>query len=161
MGDQYQLQETINGVMFSYTERGQDPTVSQAAGRTTKEGDYEDYFVWADGDTTQAYVVMDVDAGDEKIKILARVSKNDWWKYKIRVDNQSFKRRKKNDAAWSSAQPVTNLWIRINEGGEVPHRLDKIELGGTEGDFAVITHQGSTCTVVWNPATRRYQRVCQ
>jgi hypothetical protein len=160
MGGEYQLQETINGVTFTYFERGQDPTVSQAVGRTVKEGDYEDYFLWTDGDGSHNYVVMDVDAGEEKIKFLARVSKNDWWKYKIKVDNQTFRRRNKiND--WSPARPVTDLWVQINEAGEVPHRVAKIELGGTEGDFAVITHPGSTCTVVWNPATRRYQRVCQ
>ena len=160
MGDQYQLQETINGVTFTYTERGQDPVVQQIAGRTTKEGDYEEYFLWVTNDSNQSYVVMDVDAGDEKIKILARVSKDDWWKYKIKLDNQTFRRRNKTND-WSNAAPIANLWIRINQAGEIPHHFDKIELGGTEGDFAVITHQGSTCTVVWNPATRRYQRVCQ
>jgi hypothetical protein len=160
MGSEYQLQETINGVTFTYFERSQDPTVSETAGRTMKEGDYEDYFLWADGDATQTHVVMDLDAGDEKLKILARASKNDWWKYKIKVDSQTFRRRKKNDADWSPPQPVTKLRIKINEAGEVAHPVSRIDLGGPEGDFAVITHPGSTCTVIWNPATRRYQRVC-
>ena len=148
----YQVQETINGVTLSYDGPEQDP----AADPTTGQGDLEDYFLWMDGDTPATHVVMDVDAGNGRIKILARQAKQIWWKYRIHVNTQEFERRQKGDAQWSPRRPVTMLFIKV-DGEANARRMESI---GISNDNARIEHQGSNCSVTWNPATRRYVRRC-
>ena len=42
----YQLQETIEGVTFTYRDPGQDPSFSQVNG-PTGDGNFEDVLLWA------------------------------------------------------------------------------------------------------------------
>ncbi|HEX2501269.1 MAG TPA: hypothetical protein VHO73_07400 [Methylomirabilota bacterium] len=162
MGEQYELQETINGVTFIYRAPEVDPTVKPLAGGTFKEGDYEDQFFWVDGDDPpETFVIMDAEPGgaSDVVKVFARDAARNWWKYKINTTNQTWRRRNRTTAP-GAPRPVSQLRIKVNQLGEATHPIATIEVGGTLGDYCVVTHPGSTCTIVWNPATRRYQRVC-
>jgi hypothetical protein len=153
----YPVHETINDVTLTYTGPDQDPVKAE---RTT-EGDLEDYFLWVDvEDTPATHVVMDVNTGEQKIKILARQSKEVWWKYKIFLNTNplTFQRRHKG-GDWEPEQPAPVTALRIKLSSEnASHPVDSMSISN---DNARIEYRGSNCSLTWNPATRRYSLRCR
>ena len=46
-------------------------------------------------------------------------------------------------------------------GGELEHPVTEVRPTGPSGEEGtLIIHPGSTCRMIWNPATRRYTKVC-
>jgi len=152
----YPVQETINDVTLTYTGPDQNPV--RASGVT--EGDLEDYYLWVDTEDAPAtHVVMDVNTGEQKIKILARQSKDAWWKYKIFLNTSppTFQRRHKGgDWEPDQAAPVTTLRIKLSNEKDA-HPVDTMSISN---DNARLEYRGSNCSVIWNPATRRYSLRC-
>ena len=154
----YELQETIAGVTFKYRGRGTDPYVSSARGLRRKEGDYEDLLLRATGDDAAMPVVDARPTTFDSVSILSYQGKARFWRYTIDTLSQTWTR----DGGKGSSQPrpVSALRIRIKRDGEIEHVPSQIQIAGTRGEYVSIIHPGSTCRMVWNPATRRYIQVC-
>jgi hypothetical protein len=91
------------------------------------------------------------------VSILTYQGKTRFWPYAIDTLSQTWTRDGGTGA--SEARPVSDLRIRIDRNGEVEHTPAQIQIVGTRGEYVSIIHPGSTCRMVWNPATRRYTRV--
>ncbi|HEX2501268.1 MAG TPA: hypothetical protein VHO73_07395 [Methylomirabilota bacterium] len=160
MGDStaWELQETIQGVTFTYRSRGGDPIVPTAAGRRNDVGDFEDMLLSAGGDDPAMPVVDARPITFDVISILTYEGKGRFWRYTVNTTNQTWTRDDGSGA--SPARPVSDLRIKIDRAGETEHAPSEIEVAGTRGEYVSIIHPGSTCRMVWNYATRRYTRVC-
>jgi hypothetical protein len=161
MSESYELQEMMNGVTFIYSAPEQDPTVKRLNGGEPTQGDYEDLFLWVDvDDPPDTFVIMDAEPGgaNDVVKIFTRDASRNWWKYKINTGQRTWRRRNRN-TGFGASRPLNQLRIKVN-GEAHPHPIDNVQVGGAMGEYCVVTYPGSTCTMVWNPATRRYQLYC-
>jgi hypothetical protein len=154
----YELQETIHGVTFTYRSRGEDPVVTEGFGRTNRAGDFEDMLLSAAGDEQAMPIVDARPISFDVVSILAYQGKGQFQRYTINTTTQTWTRD--GGAGRSEVRPVSDLRIRIDQADETEHAAAEIEVAGTRGEYVSLIHEGSTCRVVWNPATRRYVRVC-
>src|SRR5262245_29580871 len=154
----YELHETIHGVTFTYRSRGEDPLVAEGLGRTNRGGDYEDMLLSAVGDDPAMPIVDARPISFDVVSILTYLGKGQFWRYTINTASQTWTRD--GGTGRSGVRPVSDLRIRINEEGEVERTPAQIKVAGTRGEYVSLTHPGSTCRVVWNPATRRFVQVC-
>ena len=154
----YELQETIEGVTFTYRGRGADPVVSDAVGRTNNGGDYEDMRLRANGDDAVMPIIDARPLTFDVVSILAYEGKARFWRYTIDTLSQTWTRD--GGKGPSEARPVSDLRIRIERDGAIEHTPTQIEIVGTRGEYVSLIQPGSTCRMVWNPATRRYVQVC-
>jgi hypothetical protein len=154
----YELQETIHGVTFTYRSRGADPFVAAPRGLRNDGGDYEDMLLWAMGDDPAMPVVDARPITFDLVSILTYHGKARFWRYTVDTLSQTWTRD--GGAGPSEPRPVSDLRIRIDGDGDAEHTPEQIQIAGTRGEYVLIIHPGSTCRMVWNPATRRYTRVC-
>jgi hypothetical protein len=154
----YELQETIQGVTFTYRSRGEDPFVAEGLGRTNSGGDYEDMLLRADGDDAVMPIVDARPITFDVVSILTYQGKTQFWRYTLNTATQTWTRD--GGAGPSEVRPVSDLRIRIDQDGEIEHTPSQVQVAGTRGEYVSLVHPGSTCRMVWNPATRRYTQVC-
>ena len=154
----YELQETIHGVTFTYRTRGEDPLVMEGFGRTNRGGDYEDMLLSAVGDEHGMPIVDARPISFDVVSILAYQGKGQFQRYTINTASQTWTRD--GGAGRSEVRPVSDLRIKLDQEEEIEHAAAQIEVAGTRGEYVSLIHEGSTCRVVWNPATRRYVQVC-
>lgn len=154
----YELQETIRGVTFIYREPGVDPAIKSGANVTTKSGDFEDVSLRASGDPA-GMLLVDAKTPGQVTHVLTSAAKGAFWRYEIDTRRQEWKRRA-GPGPWSPPRPVSDLWIRTT--GEIDeHSIGEMQPGGPAGqEGTLVIYPGSTCRMVWNPATRRYTLVC-
>jgi hypothetical protein len=154
----YELQEIIEGVTFTYRGRGTDPVVADAPSLRNNGGDYEDMLLRSSRDDAAMPIVDARPITFDLVSILAYEGKARFWRYTIDTVSQTWSR---DDGKGSSeVRPVSDLRIRIDRKGEIEQTPDQIQIVGTRGEYVAVIHPGSTCRMVWNPATRRYVRVC-
>ncbi len=153
----YQLQETIEGVTFTYRDPGQDPSFSQVNG-PTGDGNFEDVRLWAVGDSPDMFL-MDAETPSNVTRLMTYGGPGKFWRYRINTGSQRWQRRKPGQGWSQPPRPVSDLRIRID--GEVEHPVTEVRPTGPSGEEGtLIIHPGSTCRMIWNPATRRYTKVC-
>ena len=153
----YELHETIEGVTFTYRSRGADPVVADARGRSSSGGDYEDMLLWAGGDDAVMPIVDARAITFDQVSILTYQGKTRFWRYTVDTLTQTWTRD--GGAGPSEGRPVSDLRIKV-EGDTTEHTPSQIQIVGIRGEYVSLIHPGSTCRMIWNPATRRYTRVC-
>jgi hypothetical protein len=154
----YELHEIVEGVTFTYRAQGEDPFVPESLGRANSGGDYEDMLLSAAGDESAMPIVDARPLTFDVVSILAYQGKARFARYTINTGSQTWTRDEGTGP--SQARPVSDLRIRIDQEGEVERTPDQIQVAGARGEYVALMHPGSTCRMVWNPATRRYTRVC-
>jgi hypothetical protein len=154
----YELHETIEGVTFTYRTRGEDPFVPEALGRSNRGGDYEDMLLSAVGDDNAMPIVDVRPISFDVVSILTYKGKGQFRRYTINTASQTWTRD--GGGGRSEVRPVSDLRIKLDQEEEIEHAAAQIEVAGTRGEYVSLIHEGSTCRVVWNPATRRYVQVC-
>jgi hypothetical protein len=154
----YELQETIEGVTFTYRGRGTDPVVANAPSLRNNGGDFEEMLLRSSGDDSVMPIVDARPITFDLVSILAYEGKARFWRYTIDTLSQTWTRD--DGKGPSAARPVSDLRIRIDRDGEIEHTPVQIQIAGTRGEYVAVIHPGSTCRMVWNPATRRYVQVC-
>jgi hypothetical protein len=112
----------------------------------------------ADGDQTAMPIVDARPISFDVVSILTYQGRTQFNRYTINTASQTWTRD--GGAGRSEVRPVTDLRIRIDQDGEVERAPVQIEVAGTRGEYVSLILPGSTCRVVWNPATRRYVQVC-
>jgi hypothetical protein len=155
----YPVLVTINGITLAFNGPDLDPVaVDHKAHGKDRKGALEEYFLWKDGDNPTTHRVMFVNVSGYVIHVETWPNAQDWWHYKIWTDMVPIQfKRKHKGGQWEALEPVSKLRIEI-EGENDPAAIDS---ASTHIHIARIEHQGSNCTVTWNPATRQYQRTCQ
>ncbi|HWC01386.1 MAG TPA: hypothetical protein VHF87_01325 [Methylomirabilota bacterium] len=157
----YPVHVTINGITLAFNGPDLDPVaVSHEKHPKDKEGDLTEYFLWKEGDTPATHRIEEINSSGWKIEIrtVRPSQEQDWWRYRIYWSGpnaQQFE-RKHQGGQWEPLEPVSKIRIKLVSENDTP----KIEFVSSELDIPRIEHQGSSCSVTWNPATRRYQRTC-
>ena len=158
----YPVYETVNGITLVFRGPTLDPVADKADRHPKdKEGYTYEYFLWKHGDQPVAtYRVGPFQPTGNRVKLDAEQTKQDWWRYEINIEDQTFKRKHKNgpwELPWES---VTSLRIQLDSEPNEPAAI--VEMRLTDGGETIrIEHQGSDCSLTWNPATRRYTRTCR
>jgi hypothetical protein len=153
----YPVQQTINGITFTYKGPELDPVVeSQTKHPKDKDGDLGQVFVWKEGDTPATHRLYRLNGpSGYLIRFDTRQTDDDMWDYRVDWDEGKFERKHKG-GQWEARAPVSELRIKLENEDDVHAPTAFSGLGETTR----IEHEGSTCSLVWNPATRRYVRKC-
>ena len=92
------------------------------------------------------------------VSILAYQGKGRFRRYTVNTANQTGRETTARERL--PARPVSDLRIKLDRAEETEHAPSEIEVAGTRGEYVSMIHEGSTCRIVWNQATRRYIQVC-
>ena len=136
----------------------QDPSFSQVNG-PTEDGNFEDVLLWAVGDSPDMFL-MDAETPTNVTRLMTYART----RQVLAVQDQHG--QPEVAAPEARARLVATRQARErppdqDRRREAEHPVTEVRPTGPSGEEGtLIIHPGSTCRMIWNPATRRYTKVC-